>query len=221
MNAHPAICAHERSFYRKRSDVAGRLYAVVQCVDCGHWGGKGPGGQARSIAELRNKGCTDIGALKDFDAEAFENAQALLGQARRETQRLQRQAEKHDRLSGDEYQRYVAYLRTDDWGAIRRKVLKRAGGVCEGCGDAPPTQVHHLTYDHLFAEFLWELQAVCEPCHDRIHREAHADHKAIRESLRDYQGRAGPLLQDVVGRLQNKQRDNEPIRRAIDGEDAA
>jgi hypothetical protein len=31
--------------------------------------------------------------------------------------------------------------------------------------------VHHLTYAHVFNEFLFELMAVCDECHDRLHRE--------------------------------------------------
>jgi hypothetical protein len=30
--------------------------------------------------------------------------------------------------------------------------------------------VHHLSYDNLGDEPLWELRAVCTSCHDKIHR---------------------------------------------------
>ena len=33
----------------------------------------------------------------------------------------------------------------------------------------PATQAHHLTYEHMGDEFLWELKAVCRPCHERWH----------------------------------------------------
>jgi 5-methylcytosine-specific restriction endonuclease McrA len=64
---------------------------------------------------------------------------------------------------------YRAYLEGDDWGLIRAKVLARDKWMCRGCGDRA-TQAHHLTYAHVGAEFMFELVAVCEECHDRLHR---------------------------------------------------
>lgn len=64
-----------------------------------------------------------------------------------------------------------AYMRTAKWRAIRDKVVKREGGLCQGCLEKPATQVHHLTYDHLGAEFCWELRACCDDCHSRWHAE--------------------------------------------------
>lgn len=65
---------------------------------------------------------------------------------------------------------YHWYLKTDEWDKRRRAVLKRARYTCEGCGRTDkPLQVHHETYEHVGNEFLWELQAVCDGCHERRH----------------------------------------------------
>ena len=64
---------------------------------------------------------------------------------------------------------YEAYLQTQEWAERRQRVLKRANGVCEGCGTAPAEQVHHLTYEHCGNEFLWELVAICRHCHLGVH----------------------------------------------------
>jgi len=64
---------------------------------------------------------------------------------------------------------YQTYLRSDHWQDTRRRVLQRANGFCEGCWQRRATQVHHLTYAHRGAEFLWELVAICDPCHARLH----------------------------------------------------
>ena len=61
------------------------------------------------------------------------------------------------------------YLRSAAWQAMRRKIFARAKGVCEGCGERGPAEVHHLTYKHVGREFMWELAAVCRECHERIH----------------------------------------------------
>jgi len=60
---------------------------------------------------------------------------------------------------------------SDQWRDKRVLVLKRACGMCEGCGQARAREVHHKTYQHLGAEFLFELVALCVECHRRIHSE--------------------------------------------------
>lgn len=64
---------------------------------------------------------------------------------------------------------YDDYLKSDAWASKRAKVMARAHGICEGCGDAVPREVHHLTYQHVGNEFLFELVALCHECHERIH----------------------------------------------------
>lgn len=57
------------------------------------------------------------------------------------------------------------------WARKRSLVLERANHTCEGCGIRRATQVHHLTYKHVYDEFLWELVATCDECHDRAHEQ--------------------------------------------------
>jgi 5-methylcytosine-specific restriction endonuclease McrA len=64
---------------------------------------------------------------------------------------------------------YEAYLLSPEWDDKRALVLKRAKGICEGCGEVPATEVHHLSYTHVGNEFLWQLVAVCRGCHARVH----------------------------------------------------
>lgn len=73
------------------------------------------------------------------------------------------------------WERYDEHLASERWQQIRGKVLRRAGGMCEGCLDNPATQVHHLSYKHLGHEFLWELVAICDTCHERCHNEGQYD----------------------------------------------
>lgn len=65
--------------------------------------------------------------------------------------------------------RYAEYLESPEWARLRLRVLRRAEGVCEGCGLRTPTQVHHLTYDRIYREMLFDLVAVCRECHAAIH----------------------------------------------------
>jgi 5-methylcytosine-specific restriction endonuclease McrA len=67
---------------------------------------------------------------------------------------------------------YEEYLKTPAWHARRNRVLLRAGHRCEGCGQQPATQVHHLTYRRLGHEMLFDLVAICRDCHHTIHPHA-------------------------------------------------
>lgn len=54
---------------------------------------------------------------------------------------------------------YGEYLQSEDWWERRNLVMERAAGRCEGCRKAEPVDVHHLTYEHVTHEFLFELVA--------------------------------------------------------------
>ena len=48
--------------------------------------------------------------------------------------------------------------------------MDRSNGICERCNSQDADHVHHLTYARKYNEALEDLQAVCERCHDGIHR---------------------------------------------------
>lgn len=67
------------------------------------------------------------------------------------------------------FESYAAYLASDLWARIRRKVMKYKGdgkGLCNKCG-RPATQVHHSRYDRktLLGESIKHLWPVCAECH--------------------------------------------------------
>ena len=64
---------------------------------------------------------------------------------------------------------YGQYLRSPEWRSLRQRVMRRANGTCEACLIRPATQVHHRSYEHVFNEFAFELVAVCDACHARLH----------------------------------------------------
>jgi 5-methylcytosine-specific restriction endonuclease McrA len=86
------------------------------------------------------------------------------------------------------WEKYDEYLTSPEWRATRALVISRSNGLCEGCRKSPADQVHHLSYDHVGGEMLWELAAVCNPCHQRIHPH--------REWQQD--GNLGPAINDVL-----------------------
>jgi 5-methylcytosine-specific restriction endonuclease McrA len=72
-------------------------------------------------------------------------------------------------MSAMKTQKYRDYLKSPKWWLIRDLVLKRDKRLCQGCLTNEATQVHHLTYRHLFNEFMFELISVCSACHQRLH----------------------------------------------------
>ena len=60
------------------------------------------------------------------------------------------------------------YLLSSEWKTRKTAVLRRDGYICQACLQNPATQVHHLTYKHWGHEPLFDLVAVCKPCHDKI-----------------------------------------------------
>jgi len=75
------------------------------------------------------------------------------------------------------FKRHDNYLNTEQWKERRRLVFLRTKGMCQarlpGCL-INASEVHHLTYDRCpttigwGCEPLFDLVAVCRPCHDFI-----------------------------------------------------
>ena len=143
-------CDHASTDTRKRAVQGGGWQLVKQCLTCG----------ARLGGAIRQAGVS-MADVPDFD----EGLLLQHERARDKSAAHIQQAFTRERW----LQSYGPYLSSPEWADKRQRVLARARWVCEGCGERPPTQVHHLTYEHVGAEFLFELVALCEPCHDRIH----------------------------------------------------
>lgn len=150
-------CVHQRCETRKKPIANGRFMFQKQCLDCGSGVG------------------TAIAAAQVVDKSAEWDAAAAAAYARSWDERDKHTMAEFDdvaaqrTLKQDEWwAKYNAYLCSPDWRAIRSAVLKRDGGVCQACLERQAGEVHHLTYDHVFNEPLFDLVAVCKPCHDKL-----------------------------------------------------
>ncbi len=83
----------------------------------------------------------------------------------------------YDRTS----ERYLKYLKSREWLALRRQVIERCGDKCERCGKFSVAEVHHLTYDRVYHEALEDLQGLCGHCHAFLHGERTDDGAAEYE----------------------------------------
>lgn len=153
-------CSYEFNQMRRKTASNGALMIAYQCLQCGH----------ATSPWLKRSAVDDINSLARWDealSDAYyekrrdKNISALSGAAYAETL-----------ANGEWWNSYNAYLRTPAWRSKRAQVMQRSGGWCEGCRQQAATQVHHLTYKHVKNEFLWELVAICDECHDRAHSSA-------------------------------------------------
>lgn len=146
------VCSHERTELRWRipGQMAGR-----QCLDCGR-AVRTNGGLWVPHSALPSK---DLPFWSDeYDPPAASESQQI--QLRGIEDRSSRFIDR------DEYQKY---LLSEAWRRRRAKVMTRANNLCEGCLMNAPSEVHHLTYAHITEEFAFELVALCDRCHDRVH----------------------------------------------------
>lgn len=66
--------------------------------------------------------------------------------------------------------KYIKYINSDAWRAMRSRVLERDSCRCRDCGHTSPrNHVHHLTYARLGRERLDDLVTLCKACHDAVH----------------------------------------------------
>jgi hypothetical protein len=154
-----SACQCKSRELRRRKQANGVVIVGYQCLQCGR------------CAERVGKDTVDVDRLPWWDEERqkkfWGHREAL---ARREYAEKQADLEREQQERERQWrERYNAHIQSDKWQDLRRRVFARCKRRCEGCGERPAAQVHHLTYDHLGDEFLFELVAVCMSCHERIH----------------------------------------------------
>ncbi len=153
-----ADCTEHEGVLTRVAIKGGSEQIRLQCMNCGEpLGTPVKRSEAGDITNLR------IGTTQ----EQFEFAARRRGE-------LEKIKLKHFRIQsrpGYGSKEYEKYLRSDEWKAKRHAVIGRAREICEGCGQADAEVVHHLHYDNIYDEWLWDLVALCRPCHAKCHPE--------------------------------------------------
>jgi hypothetical protein len=152
----PEECAHEHTRLTQRQNGAGVTLYAPQCLGCGKvtaaWVG----------FEKAKERFTSYDEVYQFDEEV---TQAFWSQSARKRESKRSQEQWHW------WAWYDSYLLSVEWQERRKLVLERCKGFCEGCLRRKATQVHHLTYEHVGNELLYELVALCDDCHGKAHEE--------------------------------------------------
>ena len=63
--------------------------------------------------------------------------------------------------------RYLQYLQSPEWSALRLTAIEQTGGKCQRCGYIGGLEVHHLHYRTLGRESQRDVLVVCKPCHEK------------------------------------------------------
>jgi len=143
---------------RREYDGAG-THVVEQCMRCGEQKGS-------SIAH--DDIDKDPSALPEFDDGLRDR-----WQERKQDAQNRRKAEiedwkaRRDQAWRRKYNRYIK--RSDRWQKKREAVLERDSYTCQACLHRKATEVHHLTYENIGDEPLFDLVAICGPCHQKLH----------------------------------------------------
>lgn len=155
-------CAHDDRSITRRVIRNGSVQYVEQCHQCGEVISS-PIAHARVMA--RTAGCEPV----RFDEQYMIACRRIYGEVAQESHDSIEQAKLNEFRAW-----YATYLASPEWAVRRHRVLARCKGVCEGCGEGPAREVHHLTYEHVGHEFLFELVGLCRQCHTRIHEKPDA-----------------------------------------------
>jgi 5-methylcytosine-specific restriction endonuclease McrA len=156
------FCNHDRMSVVYKRSAAGAQIFRHQCEVCGEL-------LSQQVPRSR---LTDQEAATAWPADT-ERSDQRKQQMRDEISRRYAQflsQNLYARQKAEFWAKYDAYMESSEWRVKRSKVLERSGGMCEGCGDRFADHVHHLTYERLGDEMLFDLVAVCKPCHEKIHK---------------------------------------------------
>lgn len=152
-------CQHPRTLIIRFVNAGGATMHQRSCPDCGmystHWVKKEDAEREGIATEWSRDRLASVSNRYRSEREAHFN-----GMINAAADRMQ----PVNRAANDDY------LRSPAWQRRRSKVMQRAGHLCEGCLTNPATDVHHTTYRHYGEEFAFELLALCNPCHARLHQ---------------------------------------------------
>ena len=167
-------CPNSHEFeYRYHYSDGGVLQLFNQCTSCGKKADKGGSLRHSIIDNFKEK--VIRGEINKFDDDLYKNKSSVYENYNKycELKYYKKQQDREDEREHNRikwFQEHNEYLQTDQWKAIRLKVLKRDNNLCQGCLEATATEVHHLSYAHWKNELMFELLSVCYDCHhNKIH----------------------------------------------------
>jgi len=150
-----------------RSD--GRQYIKLQCDDCGVRHGQ-------NLIMKNHQSAVDGDEAAHLNRDiANQITYSIYTQVAKKIIDESTKPTEPQRPENDQIKRqkqYQTYMSSDAWRQKRLLVLERDLHKCQarmkGC-TIKADHVHHVSYQFLGDEPLWDLQSVCVNCHRRIH----------------------------------------------------
>ena len=65
---------------------------------------------------------------------------------------------------------YSEYLESPHWLTVKARKLNQSNRLCEACRTDQRLEVHHLNYNSIGNEALFELMVLCHDCHEFSHK---------------------------------------------------
>ena len=65
---------------------------------------------------------------------------------------------------------YVSYIQSDCWLARRHAYYATHARECVGCKSTDGVELHHLSYERVYAELDTDLMPLCQRCHSQVHQ---------------------------------------------------
>jgi hypothetical protein len=158
-------CSHSEREIRDFKTSNGGLQRKQQCLTCGK-------PASNSITRDKKQ------VVPDWDYDLANSLEVAKRERRYDIETLLIDRTANLELSG--YAFYEDYLKSDEWKARRASIFKRDGKKCQSCLSEEATEVHHLTYERIFSEPLFDLVAICRPCHEKLHRKKLIAREAAR-----------------------------------------
>lgn len=158
-------CGSERVEIRKQILNNGAAQYWYQCLSCGEKCGSALKHEfvRKQLGSLDKADLFDQYLLEVKQREYWDKRQRE-AQSRQADYQLEKAAQ--DAIW---WAQYNEYLTTEKWRDKRRRVLERDDYMCQACLKRHATDVHHLTYERVFNEPLFDLVSVCTPCHEELH----------------------------------------------------
>jgi hypothetical protein len=153
-------CTHEDTRIVKHIMANNAVMVIRQCCRCG-----------RSIGGAMPQKGLDLDALPLRD-DALLREWHDKQQARREQLRILHYGDNEDTWWERVYQ---PYMRSENWYALRRRVIYRDNFACQDCFSRiteSTAHVHHTSYKGLKEtgeSFAFECVTLCPRCHHRVH----------------------------------------------------
>lgn len=125
-----------------------------QCINCGY----------ANRAKCLNSKKFGEQVESDFDNYRFDE------RVEKKLKELNFIKQQFQYYKNSKYFKYHEYLNSPEWKEKRKLALERDNFICQHCKNATAEDVHHISYDKIYNEPLYDLLSVCRTCHHEIHK---------------------------------------------------